>query len=116
MKLNVSKTIPNGDGVTGEQAPEQENVGTEQQDGQQPEQQENQQLEQQEGQQPEQDQVTTQDQPTVQEQPVVEVAHRDVNPSQWSILPTEDGIEATNNSTGESFVGTIAEFNAKLRG
>ena len=108
MKLNVNKTIPNSDGVTGEQAPEQENVGTEQQEGQQPEQQENQQ--------PEQDQVTTQDQPTVQEQPVVEVAHRDVNPSQWSILPTEDGIEATNNSTGESFVGTIAEFNAKLRG
>lgn len=86
MKLNVSKTIPNGDGVTSEQAPEQEN--------QQPK----------------------QDQPTVQEQPVVEVAHRDVNPSQWSILPTEDGIEATNSSTGESFVGTIAEFNAKLRG
>lgn len=108
MKLNVNKTIPNGDDVTGEQAPEQENVGTEQQEGQQPEQQENQQ--------PEQDRVTTQDQPTVQEQPVVEVAHRDVNPSQWSILPTEDGIEATNNSTGESFVGTIAEFNAKLRG
>ena len=51
-----------------------------------------------------------------EEQPIVEVAHRDVNPSQWSILPTEDGIEATNNSTGELFVGTIAEFNAKLRG
>ena len=114
MKLNVNKTIPNGDGVTGEQAPEQENVGTEQQEGQQPE--TAQTPEQQENQQPEQDQVTTQDQPTAQEQPVVEVAHRDVNPSQWSILPTEDGIEATNNSTGELFVGTIAEFNAKLRG
>lgn len=100
MKLNVNKAIPNGDSVTGEQTPEQENVGTEQQEGQQPE----------------QDQVTTQDQPTVQEQPIVEVAHRDVNPSQWSIVPTEDGIEAANNTTGESFVGTIAEFNAKLRG
>lgn len=66
------------------------------------------------------DSVKTQD--TVQatvtqnEEPVVEVKHAEVNPSDWSISPTEDGIEARNNSTGEVFTGTIAEFNAKLRG
>lgn len=53
---------------------------------------------------------------TQSEEPVVEVKHAEVNPSDWSISPTEDGIEARNNSTGETFTGTIAEFNAKMRG
>ena len=37
-------------------------------------------------------------------------------PALWTIAPTEDGIIATNSTTGSKFEGTIAEFNAKLRG
>lgn len=37
-------------------------------------------------------------------------------PSNWSILPTEDGIEAFNANTGNRFQGSIADFNAKLKG
>ena len=37
-------------------------------------------------------------------------------PALWTITPTEDGIIATNSTTGSKFEGTIAEFNAKLRG
>lgn len=46
----------------------------------------------------------------------VESSFKDKTPSNWSIKPTEDGIEARSNSTGETFVGTIIEFNQKLRG
>lgn len=39
-------------------------------------------------------------------------------PANWNIVPNEadDGITATNAVTGEAFAGTIAEFNAMLRG
>lgn len=49
-------------------------------------------------------------------QTAVEGAFKDKTPSNWYIKPTEDGIEARSNSTGETFVGSIAEFNQKLRG
>ena len=43
---------------------------------------------------------------------------RDRVPSDWSIVPAEgeDMIEASNSSTGRVFIGTVAEFNQKLRG
>lgn len=37
-------------------------------------------------------------------------------PALWTITPVEDGVIATNSTTGSKFEGTIAEFNAKLRG
>lgn len=37
-------------------------------------------------------------------------------PALWAIIPTEDGIEASNGTTGSRFVGSIADFNAKLKG
>lgn len=37
-------------------------------------------------------------------------------PANWSIQPTEDGIEAFNGTTGSRFEGSIADFNAKLKG
>ena len=37
-------------------------------------------------------------------------------PANWYITPTEDGIEAFNSTTGNRFVGTISDFNAKLKG
>lgn len=37
-------------------------------------------------------------------------------PANWNIQPTEDGIEAFNSTSGNRFNGTIAEFNAKLKG
>jgi hypothetical protein len=37
-------------------------------------------------------------------------------PSNWHIVGNEEGIEASNSVTGETFVGTIAEFNQALRG
>jgi hypothetical protein len=40
------------------------------------------------------------------------------NPSDWEVSPVEDdpeSITATNNATGETFEGTIAEFNARRK-
>jgi len=37
-------------------------------------------------------------------------------PSDWHIIGTEDGIEATNRLTGEAFVGKMSDFNIALRG
>lgn len=37
-------------------------------------------------------------------------------PSKWNILRTAEGIYAHNGTTGEEFTGTVAEFNAILRG
>jgi hypothetical protein len=37
------------------------------------------------------------------------------NPSEWSITPFEEGIQALNNVTGEIFSGSVAEFNTKIR-
>jgi len=37
-------------------------------------------------------------------------------PALWNIAPTEEGIEAFNSTTQNRFVGTIADFNAKLKG
>jgi hypothetical protein len=37
-------------------------------------------------------------------------------PANWTITPTEDGIEAFNGTTGSRFEGSIADFNAKLKG
>ena len=37
-------------------------------------------------------------------------------PALWTITPTGSGIIATNSTAGSTFEGTIAEFNAKLRG
>lgn len=38
--------------------------------------------------------------------------------SQWHIVPAEgvDMIDASNNNTGDKFSGTIADFNAMLKG
>lgn len=38
--------------------------------------------------------------------------------SQWHIMPGEEPgtMEATNNTTGDRFVGTFADFNSMLRG
>jgi hypothetical protein len=59
---------------------------------------------------------TTQE-PEVKQQSV-EGAFTDADriPANWNINPTEDGIEAFNSNTGSRFVGTISDFNAKLRG
>jgi len=58
------------------------------------------------------------EQPQVEEQPKanVEGAFIDKVPANWQIKPTEDGIEAYNANSREKFVGSIAEFNQKLRG
>ena len=41
---------------------------------------------------------------------------QDKIPSNWSIIPTQDGhITAYNNVSRESFAGSIADFNAALR-
>jgi hypothetical protein len=40
----------------------------------------------------------------------------DLTPSNWVIKPLKDGIEARNSLTGETFEGTVAEFNEALRG
>ena len=37
-------------------------------------------------------------------------------PANWTITPTEEGIEAFNSNTGSRFSGPISDFNAKLRG
>lgn len=37
-------------------------------------------------------------------------------PANWIITPTEDGIEAINLISKETFTGSMKEFNAKLRG
>ncbi len=37
-------------------------------------------------------------------------------PSNWHLEPTEGGVKATNNSTGDVFEGTQKEFSAMLRG
>lgn len=38
-------------------------------------------------------------------------------PSQWTISPLDgDMIKASNSTSGETFEGTIAEFNQALRG
>jgi hypothetical protein len=37
-------------------------------------------------------------------------------PSNWTILPDGDGIEAYNNATGRRFVGNHADFKQILRG
>ena len=43
-------------------------------------------------------------------------ALQDKIPSNWSILPTQDGhITAYNNVSREAFVGSIVDFNAALR-
>lgn len=36
-------------------------------------------------------------------------------PSNWNILPEDDGIVATNSVTGRTFKGTVAEFSAMLK-
>jgi hypothetical protein len=36
-------------------------------------------------------------------------------PCNWSIVLVDDGIEATNSSSGEFFKGSIQEFNNLLR-
>ena len=58
------------------------------------------------------------EQPRVEEQPKanVEGAFTDKVPANWQIKPTENGIEAYNANSRETFVGSIAEFNQKLRG
>ncbi len=33
----------------------------------------------------------------------------------WNILEIEDGIEASNAISGETFIGSIADFNAALK-
>ena len=38
-------------------------------------------------------------------------------PAFWSIYPNEDGtINASNGQTGETFEGTVGDFNVRLRG
>ena len=36
-------------------------------------------------------------------------------PANWSILPEENGIRAFNNVTRRVFIGSIQEFNARLK-
>lgn len=49
-------------------------------------------------------------------QPTPVASFKDKTPSNWSITATEDGITARSNPTGETFEGSIADFNARLRG
>ena len=49
-------------------------------------------------------------------QPTPVASFKDKTPSNWSITATEDGITARSNSTGETFEGSIADFNERLRG
>ena len=49
-------------------------------------------------------------------QPTPVASFKDKTPSNWSITAAEDGITARSNSTGETFEGSIADFNARLRG
>jgi len=39
----------------------------------------------------------------------------DNQPFHWEIEPIDDGIKATNNISGESFEGSMAEFNLRMR-
>jgi hypothetical protein len=41
---------------------------------------------------------------------------QDCVPANWVIILEGDNFTARNNNSGETFKGTIAEFNAKLRG
>jgi hypothetical protein len=41
---------------------------------------------------------------------------KDRRPANWSINPKGEGIEAFNSLSGESFEGSMKEFNSKLRG
>lgn len=45
-----------------------------------------------------------------------EGAFQDRVPANWQIKPVKDGIEAYNANSREKFVGSIAEFNQRLRG
>jgi hypothetical protein len=48
--------------------------------------------------------------------PTEVVGFLEKTPCNWFIVPMEgDQIEATAATTRETFVGTVAEFNAKLR-
>ena len=51
-----------------------------------------------------------------QPEPAPVTSFKDKTPSSWSITATEDGITARSNSTGETFEGSIADFNERLRG
>jgi hypothetical protein len=45
------------------------------------------------------------------------VNFEDKTPANWVIVPLEDDqITARNNTTGETFTGTIAEFSLNLKG
>ena len=65
--------------------------------------------------------VITQDTPIVEEpkpRVSVEGAFKDADrtPANWNIVPTDEGIEASNSNTGSKFAGTVEEFNAKVKG
>lgn len=65
------------------------------------------------------EQTNTEAPPAVEDAPKVSSsggAFQDRVPSNWQIKPVEDGIEAYNANSREKFVGSIAEFNQKLRG
>jgi len=67
---------------------------------------------------PETPEPAVDDNPQVTQHESVEGAFtgNDRIPALWNIMPTEDDIEATNSTTQNRFVGTIADFNAKLKG
>lgn len=65
------------------------------------------------------EQTTAEAPPAVKDAPKAsnsEGAFQDRVPANWQIKPVEDGIEAYNANSREKFVGSIAEFNQKLRG
>lgn len=65
------------------------------------------------------EQTTAEAPPAVEDAPKIsnpEGAFQDRVPANWQIKPVEDGIEAYNANSREKFVGSIAEFNQKLRG
>jgi hypothetical protein len=37
------------------------------------------------------------------------------NISNWSLFPDEAGVRAVNNRSGDVFIGTISDFNNKIR-
>jgi hypothetical protein len=45
-----------------------------------------------------------------------EAKFKDRAPCNWVIVATNEGIEAANNSSGETFSGSIEAFNKALRG